>query len=71
MPNEAIVLNRCVMYSDTGLTWEADIRCAELAVAEIGLQAADPLTSPGGAQTNAPLDHEELERDAQKSYHSA
>ena len=38
----ATVLNRCVTYRDSGLTWEADPRHAELAVAELGLQAARP-----------------------------
>ena len=40
--NEATVLNRCVTYSNSGLTWEAGPRHAELAVAELGLQAARP-----------------------------
>ena len=68
--NEARVLNRCVTYGDSGLTWEADPRHAELAVAEMGLQEAHPLMSPGGAKPNKPLDHEELEPDGQKAYHS-
>ena len=34
---EATVLNRCVVFNDSGLTWEADPRDAELAVAELGL----------------------------------
>ena len=59
--SEATVLNRCVTYIDSGLTWEADPRHAELAVAELGLQAARPQTSPSGAKPSAPLDHEELE----------
>ena len=46
--SEATVLNRCVTYSDSGLAWEADPRHAELAVAELGLQAARTQTSPGG-----------------------
>ena len=53
--NEATVLNRCVAYSDSGLTWEADPRHAELAVAELGLPTDDPgrrqadrTTGPGG-----------------------
>ena len=45
---EATVLNRCVTYSDSGLT--SDTRRAELAVAELGLQAGRPQTSPGGAK---------------------
>ena len=45
--SEATVLNRCVLYNDSGLTWEADPRHAELAVAELGFQAARPQTSPG------------------------
>ena len=57
-------------YSDSGLTWEADPRHAELAVAELGLQAVRPQTSPGGAKPSARLDHEELEPDGQKAYHS-
>ena len=65
--NVATVLNRCVTYGDSGLTWEADPRHTELAVAELGLQAARPQTSPGGAKPNKPLDHEELEPDGQKS----
>ena len=68
--NEATVLNSCVLYSDSGLTWQADARHAELAVAELGLQAARPQTSQGGAKPNAPLHHEELELDGQKAYHS-
>ena len=48
--SEETVLHRCVMYSDTGLTWETDPRHAELAVAELGFQAARPQTSPGGAK---------------------
>ena len=39
-------------------------------MAELGLQAARPQTSPGGAKPNAPLDHEELEPDGQKAYYS-
>ena len=66
----ATVLNRCVTYSDTGLTWEADPRHAELAAAELGLQSARPQTSPGGAKPSTPLDHEELEPVGQKAYHS-
>ena len=61
------MLNRCVTYSDSGLTWEADPRHAELAVAELGLQAARSQTSPGGAKRSAPLDHEELQLDRQKA----
>ena len=57
-------------YSDSGLTWEADPRHAELAVAEHGLQAARPQMSASVAKPNAPLDHEELESDQQKAYHS-
>ena len=68
--NKATVLNRCVIFGNAGLTWEADPWHAELAVAEFGLQAARPQTSPGGAKPNAPLDHEELEPDGQKAYHS-
>ena len=67
---EATVLNRCVTYSDSGLTWEADPRHAELAVAELGPQAARPHTSPGGAKPSAPLDQEELESHGQQAYHS-
>ena len=40
--SEATVLNRCVAYNDSGLTWEAYPRHAELAVAELGLQSARP-----------------------------
>ena len=69
--SEATTLNRCVMCSDVGLTWEADPRHAELAAAELGLQAMRPQTSAGGARPNAPLDHEELEHDGQKAHHSA
>ena len=68
--SEATVLNRRVTCSDAGLTWEADPRHAELAVAELGLQAARPQTSPGGAKPSAPLEHEELEPDGQKTYRS-
>ena len=68
--SEATVLNRCVIYNDSGLAWEAAPRHAKLAVAELGLQAARPQTSPGGAKPSAPLDHEELEPDGQKAYHS-
>ena len=68
--SEATVLDRCVTYSDSGLTWEADLRHAELAVAEFGLQTARPQTSPGGAKQSAPLDHEKLEPDGQKACHS-
>ena len=39
--------------------------------AELGLQAARPQTSPGGAKPSAPLDHEELEPDGHKACHSA
>ena len=64
--SERTVLNRCVTYSDSGLTWETDPRHAELAVAELGLQAARPQTSPSGAMPSAPLDHEELEPNGKK-----
>ena len=50
------MLNRCVIYSDSGLTWE--------------LLAARPQTSLGGAKPSAPLDHKELEYDGQKACHS-
>ena len=39
-------------------------------MAELGLQAARPQTSPGGAKPSAPLDHEALEPDGQKAHHS-
>ena len=68
--SEATVLNRCVTYSDSGLTWEGDPRHKELAVAELGQQAARPQTSPGGAKPSAPLDQGELESDGQQAYHS-
>ena len=64
---EATVLNRCVTNSDSGMTWEADPRHAELAITELGLQSARPRTSPGGAKPNAPPDHDELELDGQKA----
>ena len=67
--SEATVLNRCVKNNDSGLTWEADPRHAELAVAELGLQAARPQTSPSGAKPNTPRDHEELEPGGQKASH--
>ena len=50
--SEATVLQRCVTYSDSGLTWEADPRHAELAVAELGPGG----TSTGGAKPTAPRD---------------
>ena len=53
--SDATVLNRCVTYSDSGLTWEADPRHAELAAAELGLQSARPQTSPGGAKPSTHL----------------
>ena len=65
--SEETELNRCVIYSDAGLTWAADPRLAELAVAELGMQAAHPQTSPRGAKSNAPVDHGELELVWQKS----
>ena len=68
--SEATLLNRCVTYSDSGLTWEADPRHAELAVAELEPQAATLQTSPGGAKPSAPLDQRELESDGQQAYHS-
>ena len=68
--SEATVLSRCVTCSDSGLAWEADPRHADLPVAELGLQAARPQTSPSGAKPSAPLNHEELEPDGQKAYHS-
>ena len=37
--SEATVLNRCVVFNDSGLTWEADPRHAELAVVELGRPA--------------------------------
>ena len=52
------MLNRCVIHNDSGLTWEAGPRHAELAVAELGLQEARPQTSAGGANSSTPLDHE-------------
>ena len=39
-------------------------------MAELGLQAAGPRTSPGGAKPSAPLDQEELESVGQQAYHS-
>ena len=39
-------------------------------MAELGPQAARPQTSPGGEKPSAPLDHEELDPDGQKAYHS-
>ena len=68
--NVATVLNRCVMHSDSGLTREADPRHAELAVAELGLQAGRSQTSSRGTKSNSPLDHEELEPDEQTAHHS-
>ena len=60
------MLNRCVTYSDSGLTWEGDPRHAELAEAGLGLQSARQQTSSGGPKPNAPCDHEELELDGQR-----
>ena len=57
-------------YSDSGFTWEADPRHTELAVAEIGLQAARPQMSASVAKPNAPLNHEEMESDRKIAYHS-
>ena len=68
--SEATVLKRCVTYSDSGLTSTADPLHAELVPTEPGLLAARPKTSPGGAKPNGPLDHEELEPDGQKAFHS-
>ena len=45
--SEATVLNRCVTYSDSGLTWEADPRHAELAVTELGFQVPRPPRGTG------------------------
>ena len=64
------MLTRCVVYKDSGLTWSADPRHAEFAVALLGLQAARPRTSPGGAKPSAPRDLEELGLDVQKANHS-
>ena len=61
------MLNRCVVYNDSGLTWEADPRHAELAVAELGLRSARPQMSPAGAKPITPHDHEELELAGQKA----
>ena len=58
------------MYSDAGLTREADPRHAQLAVTELGLQTTRPQTSPG-AKPDAPMDQKELESDGQDAYHSA
>ena len=52
------LLNRCVMSSNTRLTWEADTRHAELAVAELGLEAARPQTRPGCAKPKALLNND-------------
>ena len=41
-------MNRCVTYSDSGLTWEADPRHAELAAAKLGFQVARPPRGTGG-----------------------
>ena len=68
--SEATVLNRCVAYNDSGLTWEADPRHAELAAAELGLQGARPQTTPSGAKPSGPLYHEELDPDGQEAHHS-
>ena len=68
--SEANVLNRSAIYNDSGLTSEAHLRQAELAVAGLGLQSARPQTSPGSAKPSTQLDHEELELDGQKAYHS-
>ena len=54
--SEATVLNRCVTYSDSWLTWEADPRHTELAEAELGLQLARLHKSPSGAKPNTHLD---------------
>ena len=44
--SEATVRNRCVVYNDSGLTWEADPRHAELTVTELGLQSAASTDEP-------------------------
>ena len=54
--SEATVLNRCVTYNDSGLTWEADPRHTELAEAELGLQLARLHMRPSGAKPNTHLD---------------
>ena len=52
---------------DSGPTWEVDLRHAELAAAELGLQAARPQTSQGGAKASTPLESNEPEPDGQKA----
>ena len=53
------MLNRCVTYSGSGLTWEADPRHAELAVAELGLQAGRFLFHTPRAALEFPLQVED------------
>ena len=65
--SEATVLNRCVTYNDPGLSWEADPRHAELAVAELGLQAATPQTSPGGAKPGDTRNWNPMDKKAYRS----
>ena len=58
---DATVLNRCVTYSDSELTREADLGHA---------QPARSRTCPGSTRPSALLDNEELEPDGQKACHS-
>ena len=66
---EALVLNRCVKHDEEGLTWEAGPGNAELAVAELGLQATRQQTCPRAAPADAALENEVLHADGQKTYH--
>ncbi len=47
------ILNRVVSWSREGLQYEADQRHAEIIVADLGLESAKPLTTPGSREDAA------------------
>ena len=50
---EVRILNRILRWEDAGISLDADQRHAELIIEHLGLQDANPVTSPGSQEEGA------------------
>ena len=61
---EVRVLNRVIQWTKDGITYEPDQRHAELIVADLGLENAKPVTTPGTKDDVAKAEEENEKEDA-------
>ena len=63
-----VILGRTVCYHEDGLTWEADARHAESAIAVVGIADATSQTASGGPTRHNEADDIPLDPNGQTSY---